>query len=324
MMNKIRHVAGAALLASACSAHGADYPVRPVRMLTPYAVGGNADIMARIVAQQMTRNLGQQVLVDNRPGANGIIGGELAAKAAPDGHTLLFIANSFVVNDVLMKKLPFDTLRDFAPVSRVGATPLIIVVHPAVPASTTKELLAYARQKPGQLNYGSSGNGSPANLAGALLSHLTRIDIVHVAYKGTAQATNDLLAGQVQVGFPSMTSVMPHVRNGRAKAIAITSLKRSPQAPDIPTLAETGVPGYEASIWNGVLAPKGIAPKLLQRVNGEIQRALDAPDTRERFLALGADLGGSAPQEFRAYMEAEMAKWARVAKDTGIKVDLAP
>lgn len=324
-MAGLRRIAGAVLgMAWAMSVHGADYPVRPVRMLVPYAVGGNADIMARIVAQQLTRNLGYQVLVDNRPGANGLIGGELAAKAAPDGHTLLFIANSFVVNDVLLKQRPYDTLRDFTPVSRIGATPLIVVVHPAVPVTTTRELLDYARQKPGQLNYGSSGNGSPANLAGALLSHLTKINLVHVAYKGTAQATNDLLAGQVQIGFPSMTSVMPHVRNGRARAIAITSPRRSPQAPDLPTLAETGVPGYEASIWNGVLAPRGLSVALLQRINGEIQRALEATETRERFVALGADLGGSTPEAFRSYMESERAKWARVAQDAGIRADGTP
>ncbi|MGE5525557.1 MAG: tripartite tricarboxylate transporter substrate binding protein [Rhodospirillaceae bacterium] len=318
-------VCAAAVLCMLAGVTGAaeTFPSRPIRMLVPYAVGGNADIMARIVAQQLTRNLGQQVLVDNRPGANGIIGGELAAKAAADGYTLLFIANTFATNSVLSKKLPYDIRRDFVPLTRVGSTPLIIVVHPALQAGTTKELIALARAKPGQLNYGSSGNGSPANLAGALLNHMAHIELVHVPYKGTAQATNDLLSGQVQIAFPSMTSVMPHVRAGRAKAIAITSLQRSALAPDIPTVSETGVPGYEASIWNGVLAPAGMPPALVQRLNAEIQRVLEAPDTRDRFIALGADIGGSTAQEFRAYIEAEMKKWARVVHDAGIQMDLA-
>jgi tripartite-type tricarboxylate transporter receptor subunit TctC len=311
--------AAIALLAASVASNADDFPARPIRMLVPYAVGGNADIMARIIGQQLTRHLGQQVLVDNRPGANGIIGAELAAKAAPDGYTLLFVANTFATNGVLMKKLPFDIMRDFAPLSRVGSTPLIIIAHPTLPASTTKELIALARAKPGQLNYGSSGNGSPANLAGALLSYMTKIELVHVPYKGTAQATNDLLGGQLQLAFPSMTSVMPHVRAGRVKAIAITSLQRSPLAHDIPTVAETGVPGYEASIWNGILAPSGLSAAMVKRLNSEIQRVLDAPETRERFVALGADIGGSSAEEFRAYIEAEMAKWAKVAKEAGIK-----
>jgi tripartite-type tricarboxylate transporter receptor subunit TctC len=314
--------AGIALLAASIASNADDFPVRPIRMLVPYAVGGNADIMARIIGQQLTRHLGQQVLVDNRPGANGIIGAELAAKAAPDGYTLLFVANTFATNGVLMKKLPFDIMRDFAPLSRVGSTPLIIIAHPTLPASTTKELIALARAKPGQLNYGSSGNGSPANLAGALLSYMTKIELVHVPYKGTAQATNDLLGGQLQLAFPSMTSVMPHVRAGRVKAIAITSLQRSQLAHDIPTVAETGVPGYEASIWNGILAPSGLSAAMVKRLNSEIQRVLDAPETRERFVSLGADIGGSSADEFRAYIEAEMAKWAKVAKEAGIKGDL--
>ncbi|HWI13636.1 MAG TPA: tripartite tricarboxylate transporter substrate binding protein [Burkholderiales bacterium] len=320
----LRLCAVAALTVLAAAAGAADaFPSRPIRMLVPYGVGGNADIMARIVCQQLTRNLGQQVLVDNRPGANGIIGGELVAKAAPDGYTLLFIANSFATNGVLSKKLPYDILRDFVPVSRVGSTPLIIVVSPSLPASTTEELISLARAKPGELNYGSSGNGSPANLAGALLEHMARIKLVHVPYKGTAQATGDLLSGQVQIGFPSMTSVMPHVRAGRAKAIAITSLQRSALAPDIPTVAETGVPGYEASIWNGILAPAGVPAPLVQRLNAEIQRALAAPEPRERFVSLGADIGGSTAPEFRAYIETEINKWARVLRDAGIQLDLA-
>jgi len=315
-------VAVLASIAGTVTARADDFPARPIRMLVPYAVGGNADIMARIVAQQLTRNLGQQVLVDNRPGANGVIGGELAATAAPDGYTLLFIANTFATNGVLMKKLPFDIMRDFAPVSRVGSTPLIIIAHPTLPANTTKELIALARAKPGELNYGSSGNGSPANLAGALLSYMTKIQLVHVPYKGTAQATNDLLGGQLQLAFPSMTSVMPHVRAGRVKAIAITSLQRSQLAHDIPTVSETGVPGYEASIWNGILAPSGVSSAMVKRLNSEIQRVLDAPETRQRFVSLGADIGGSSAEDFRAYIAAEMAKWAKVAKEAGIKGDL--
>lgn len=311
----------AAALAPAEPANAAGYPERPVRMIVPYSPGGNADISSRIIAQELTRVLGQQVIVDNRGGANGIIGAQLAAQAAPDGHTLLFVANTFATNAALMKRLPYDVLRDFTPLSRTGSTPLIVIVHPAVPVGTTTQLIEHARGKPGQINYGSSGNGSPANLAGALLSYMTGIQLVHVPYKGTAAATNDLLSGELQLAFPSMTSVMPHVRAGKAKAIAITSPRRSALAPDIPTVSESGVSGYEASIWNGMLAPAGLPAPLVERINADIQRVLAAPETQQRFAKLGADVGGSSAEAFRSYIKAEMEKWARVGREAGISIE---
>ena len=314
--------AAACLPAGRIHAAALDFPSHPLRMIVPYSPGGNADIMARLVAQQLARNVGQQVVVDNRPGANGIIGTELAVKAAPDGYTVVLVASSLATNPQLVKQLPYDTLRDLAPVSMVGSTPLILAAYPGLPAGSVKELVALAKARPGQLNYATSGHGSPANLAGALLNFMTGVDIVHVAYKGTAQAATDLLGGHVQLAYPSMTAVLPHVKSGKLKAIAMTGLKRSPLAPDVPTVSESGVPGYQASIWNGILAPSATPRPVLAKLNAELVRVLSAADSQERFAAAGADIAHSTPEEFRAFVIAEQVKWAKVIREAGIRVEL--
>ena len=288
----------------------------------PYAPGGNADIMARLVAQRLGENVGQQIVVDNRPGASGIIGTDLAVKAAPDGYTVVLVASSLATNPSLFKQMPYDTLRDLAPISMVGSTPLILAAYPGLPAATVKDLIALAKAKPGQLNYATSGNGSPANLAGALLAFLTGINLVHVAYKGTAQATTDVLGGHVQISFPSMTAALPHVKSGKLKALGMTGLQRSPLAPDVPTVSESGVPGYQASIWNGILAPSATPKPIIAKLNSEFVRVLTSPETRDRFAAAGADIAHGTPEQFAAFVKAEMTKWARVVRESGMRVEL--
>ncbi len=312
-----------ALLTAAFSpgAAAADFPARPLRMIVPYGAGGNADIMARLVAQRLSENLGQQVVVDNRAGASGIIGTELAVKAPPDGYSIVLVASSLATNPSLIKNLPYDANRDLAPITIIGSTPLILGAYPGLAASTVKELVALAKAKPGQLNYASSGAGSPANLAGALFNYMTGVNIVHVTYKSTAQAATDVLGGHVQMFYPSMTAALPHVKSGKLKALGMTALTRSPLAPDIPTVSESGISGYQANIWNGILAPAATPRALIVRLNQELVRVLAAPETRERFAAAGADAAHSTPEEFRAFIAAEEKKWAKVVRETGIRVD---
>jgi tripartite-type tricarboxylate transporter receptor subunit TctC len=299
-----------------------DFPAHPLRLIVPYAPGGNADIMARLIAQRLGANVGHQVVVDNRPGASGIIGTDLAVKAAPDGYTVVLVASSLATNPALFKQLPYDTLRDLAPISMVGSTPLILAAYPGLPAATVKDLIALAKAKPGQLNYATSGSGSPANLAGALLNYMAGIHLVHVAYKGTAQATTDVLGGHVQLSFPSMTAALPHVKSGKLKALAMTGLSRSPLAPDVPTVSESGVTGYQASIWNGILAPSATPRPLIAKLNAELVRVLTSAETRERFAAAGADIAHTTPEEFRKFVVAEQAKWEKVIRESGMRLEL--
>ena len=316
--------AGVALasLAAPWSAAAADFPTRPLRMIVPYAPGGNADIMARLVGQRLAENLGQQVVIDNRAGASGIIGTELAVKAPPDGYSMVLVASSLATNPALIKTLPYDANRDLAPITTVGSTPLILAAYPGLAASNVKELVALAKAKPGQLNYATSGVGSPANLAGTLFNYMTGVNIVHVTYKGTAQATTDVLGGHVQLFYPSMTAVLPYVKSGKLKALGMTALTRSPLAPEIPTVSESGIAGYQANIWNGMLAPAATPRALIARLNQELVRVLSAPDTRERFAAMGADAAHSTPEEFRAFIASEEKKWAKVVRETGMRVEL--
>ena len=298
------------------------YPVRPIRLIIPYAPGGNADIQGRYVAERLTAALGKQVVVDNRPGANSIIGTDLAVHSPADGYTLLIVASAHAVNPSIVSKLPYDTLKDLQPISLVGSTPLIFVANSGLPANNLKELVALAKSRPGGLNYGSSGNGSPANLAGELFNLLAGVKLVHVPYKGTAAAATDVMSGQIQVGFPSMTSVMPLVKAGKLKAYAITAAKRSALAPELPTMAEAGVPGYEASIWNGLLAPAGTPKAIVQRINQATVQSLNSSEARKRYAAIGADVLYCSPQEFDAFIRSEMKKWSKVIRESGMRVDL--
>ena len=293
-----------------------------MRLVVPYFAGGNADIMARVMALKLTERLGQQFVVDNRGGGGSIIGTELAAKSPHDGYTLLFVANAFATNPVFVARMPYDTIKDFAPISITGSTPLMLTANNALPAKTVKELIALAKARPGQINYASSGHGSPANLAGALFNHMAGVDIVHVPYKGTSQATTEVIGGQVQIGYPSMTSVLPHVKSGKLRALAMTAAQRSALAPDVPTVAESGVPGYEASIWNGMLAPAGTSKEIVGLLNREVVALIKTPDVQERFAALGADPRTSTPEEFASYIRSDMQRWSQVAKAAGIKIDL--
>jgi tripartite-type tricarboxylate transporter receptor subunit TctC len=313
-------IAAAAFLAPL--AHSAEtYPARPVRMIVPYAAGGNADIQARYIAERLTEVLGKQFVVDNRPGANAIIGGEMAMRSPPDGYTVMLIANTFTVNPALYPKMPFDVSRDFQPISLVGETPILFVANPAVPAGNVKELIALAKSRPGQLNYGSSGNGSPSNLAGALLETMTGIKLVHVPYKGMAASNLDVITGQIQLGFPSLTSSLPHVKAGKLKSFAITTKSRSSLAPDIPTMSEAGVPGYEASIWNGMLAPRGTPRPIVSQLHDAIVKILTSPEAKTRYANVGAEIRYDSPDEFQVLIKSELAKWSKVIKTAGIKVD---
>ncbi len=292
-------------------------------MVVPFATGGNADIMARMVGQKLSERLGQQVIVDNRGGANSIIGTAIAAKAPADGYTLVFISNLFATNVVFAGKLPYDSIKDFAPLSLTGSTPLLLVVNNGLPVKSVKELIALAKSRPGALNYGSSGNGATANLAGELFNYMAGVNIVHVPYKGTAQATTDLIGGQMQVGYPSISSVLPHVRAGKLRALGMTGAQRSALAPDVPTVAESGVRGYEASIWTGVAAPAGMPRPIVERLNREIIALVRTPETLERLAVLGSDPLTSTPGEFAALIKADIARWVKLAQASGLRFDLA-
>ena len=297
------------------------YPTRPVRMIVPYSPGGNADIQARYAAERLTETLGKQFVVDNRSGASGIIGMELAARSPADGYTVLFVGIEFAVNPGLFKKLPYDNIKDFQPISLVGETPLLFVANAAIAASNVKEVIMLAQKRPGQLRYGSSGSGSPAHLAASLLEMLTGARLVHVPYKGTAQAILDTISGQIELTFPSMTSVLPHVKAGRLKAFAITVKSRSALAPDIPTMTEAGVASYETSIWNGLLVPVGTPKEIVDRLNQTIVQILRSPQARQRYDQVGAEIRYNSPAEFQAFIRSETTKWASVIRAAGIRVE---
>jgi tripartite-type tricarboxylate transporter receptor subunit TctC len=301
---------------------GADYPNRPVRWIVPFAPSGPTDLMSRAVAEKLTQRFGQQFVVDNRAGAGGNIGAELVAKSAPDGYTLMIgHVGTHAINSTLYPKLPFDPVADFTPITLIATLPLALVVHPSVPAKDVKELIAYAKTHPGQLNFASAGNGGPTHLTGELLKTSAGIDIVHVPYKGNAAALLDLTAGRVQMMFSNMLTSMPHVRAGKLRAIGISSAKRSPQAPELPTIAESGLPGFSAVPWYGVLGPAAMPRPMVNKLNAEIARAVAEPDMNQRFVAQGIDLQSSTPEQFGALIKSELVKWRKVVRDSGAKVD---
>ena len=298
------------------------YPSKPTRLIVPYPPGGSADILARAIGAKLGDQLGQPVVIDNRPGAGTIIGTEATAKAAPDGYTVMLgTVSSHAINPALNAKLPFDPVKDFTPVSLVASIPFVMLVHPSLPAETVQELIALARARPGQLNYASAGNGTSNHLAGELFKSMTGIDMVHVPYKGSAPALTDLLAGQVPVMFDLALTALPHVRSGAARGLAVTSKERSPVAPKLPTVAESGVPGYEVSAWFGVFAPAGVPPAATQRLNAELVKVMRQPAVRARLASQGADALSSTPEAFSAYLKDEIGKWAKVVKASGMKLD---
>ena len=296
-----------------------NYPVRPIRMIVAYPPGGGTDIVGRMMAQKLGENLGQTVVVDNRGGATGNIGTELAARATPDGYTLLMgnVAPN-AINVSLFKKLPFDPVKDFAPVSLVAVTPNILVGQPSLPVKTVKDLVALAKAKPGALNFPSAGVGSSSHLAGEMLKTLAGIDMVHVPYKGGGPALIALLSGQVQIMFATLPAAMPHVKSGKLRPVAVTTSRRSQALPELPTIAESGVSGYEAATWYGLLAPAGTPKAIVGRLHAEIVKIL-ATDTRQFLMAQGFEPAGTAPAEFAGYIKSEIAKWGKVIRDAGIK-----
>ncbi|MSP98851.1 MAG: tripartite tricarboxylate transporter substrate binding protein [Betaproteobacteria bacterium] len=313
------HVCAALLLVASAFAHAQGYPTRPVRLIVPAAPGGGTDISARMIAPKLSEYFGQQVVVDNRAGGNTIIGNELVARAAPDGYTLLMGISSLAILPHIHTKLPYDAGKDYAPVSQVVQMPNFLVAHPSLPARSVKELIAFARARAGQLNYGAGGTGTNPHLAMELLLSMTGLKMVYVPYKGQGPALIDLLAGHVSLTMASMQSVLPHVRSGRLRAYGVSSTKRATVAPDIPTIAEAGVPGYEVVQWFGVLAPANTPRDIIGKLHTGIVRAVQDPVIRERFISDGAEAVGSTPEAFAAIIRADLGKWSKVIKDAGIK-----
>ena len=304
-------------LAAPAFAQG-NYPTRPIRILVGFPAGGGQDVVARIVARKLTESLGQQVVVDNRAGASGMIATEMAAKSAPDGYVLLHFATNDTSNAAIYPRIPYDVIRDFAPVAMISNVPYLVVVHPSLPVKTIKELVALARARPGQINYGSTGTGGGSHLATELFKNMTGVDMTHIPYKGGASMQSELFGGQLQVVINSMISLMPPAKAGRVRAVAVTSATRSNLMPDLPTVAES-VPGYEAGSWNGSVVPANTPKPIVDLLNREINKLLKAPDTLELFAAQGSEARGGTSEEFSRFIKAEVSKWARVVKLVGIR-----
>jgi tripartite-type tricarboxylate transporter receptor subunit TctC len=321
----IGHVALAATLLGAGHAPAAQqspaYPTKPIRMIVAVPPGGPADTLARLVAPRLTESLGQTVVIDNRPGANGIIAYETTARAAPDGHTFTAVAAGVVINASLYKSVPYDPIRDFAPITLGITVPNILVVHPSVAASSVKDLIALAKAKQGGVTFASAGNGTSGHLALELFRTSAGVNVIHVPYKGGGPALADVLAGQVQALFSIALAAAPQIKAGRVKALAITSLRRSPVSPDLPTVAESGLPGFEVVGWFGWLAPAATPKPIIDRLHGEIVRTLRLPDVRDRLLSQSTEPVGNTPQEFAVFMKSEHAKWGRLIRAANIRVE---
>jgi tripartite-type tricarboxylate transporter receptor subunit TctC len=324
-----RHVLGLALSASACLVSGAalsqqaTYPSRPVRLIVPFTPGGTTDIFARLVGEKLSQSLGQQFVIENRGGAGGNIGTDAVAKADPDGYTLVMgTVGTHAINPSLYAKMPYDALTDFAPVAYVAGVPNLMVVSPKkVKATTVQEFIAEAKATPGKMTMASSGNGTSIHLSGELFKQMTGIEMPHVPYRGSGPAVNDLIGGQVDVMFDNLPSSIEQVRSGNLRALAVTSSKRSPAIPDKPTLAEAGLPDFEASSWFALFAPKGTPPEITSRLNQEVRKALETPELQKRFADLGGEIQPMSPDELMAYVRTEHEKWAKVVKASGAKVD---
>jgi len=311
-------VALCAVLFGLC-AHAQDYPSRPVRIVVPFAPGGPNDIIVRLIAQKLTETWGQPVVVENRPGAGGNIGTDFVAKATSDGYTLLSVGPGSLIINPLIGKVPYDTARDFAPVTLMARAPNALVAHPSLAASSVKELIALARSQPGRINYGSGGNGSTPHLAGALFAAMAGIALTHVPYKGTAPAMADLIGGQVQIAFLGIPTVLPHVRSGKLRVLAVTGKRRSPELPGVSTVDEAGVPGYELSPWYGLLAPAGTSRGIVARLAAEVTKIVRAAEITDKLAVQGAEVVGGPPEEFAAVIQADSLTWSRVVRDTGMR-----
>jgi tripartite-type tricarboxylate transporter receptor subunit TctC len=322
-MRLTRMLFGIPLMLAALAAFAQEvYPARAIRLVVPFPAGGATDIAARLIAEKWSAVWKQPVVIDNRPGAGGNVGSDIVAKAAADGYTLVMgVTGSHAINASLYAKMPYSPLRDFEPIAQVAVVPNVLVLHPSVPANSLQELIAAARRAPGQLNYASLGNGTAAHLTMEMLKTMAGVDIVHVPYKGSAPALAALLGAEVQVMIDGLPSSLSNIRAGKLKALAVTSRARSPAAAEIPTIAESGFPGFFADAWSGLFAPKGTPQSIVNKLAQETARALQARDVRERLAGLGAEPVGSTPAEFRAFVQGEIEKWARVVKASGARVD---
>jgi tripartite-type tricarboxylate transporter receptor subunit TctC len=305
-------------LAASMAAHAQDYPTRPIRVIVPFGAGGPTDVFTRAIGEELRKSLGQPLVMENRPGAGTVIGTELAAKAAPDGYTLLMISATQTVNETLIGNKQYK-LQDFVPVAQLFHSELVMVVHPSVPADNVKDFIALAKQKPGQLNYASSGIGSNYHMAGELFKNLTGTDLLHVAYRGSSGARTDILGGQVQMMFDSIPTMAPFIEAGKVKALGTSGMTRSIALPNVPTLAEAGVPGYEATIWIGMVAPKGTPQPIVDRLNREINKIISRPDIKEVWEKQDAKPDPMTPAEFGAHIQSEIAKWAKLIKANNIQ-----
>jgi tripartite-type tricarboxylate transporter receptor subunit TctC len=297
------------------------WPTKPVRMIIAFPPGGPTDLVSRVLAQKLSEQLGQQVIVDNKPGAGGNIAAELAARAAPDGYTIFYNTSAIVIGPALYGKVNYDTLKDFAPVLLTASVPMVLVVNPQLPARSVKEFVDLAKTRSGALNYSSSGTGTITHLASAMMSTQTGIQTQHIPYKGSAPGLVDLASGQTQFMIDTINTVLPYVRDNRLRGLAVTSAKRSPLLPDLPTLAEAGISGFEAAAWQGIVVPTGTPNEIVQKLNAEVNKALTHPDIRSRLAAQGADILGGTPAEYAAYLRSEMPRWAKAVKDSGAKAE---
>ncbi len=319
---RLAALAAALLAAVATTAPCAqEFPTRPVRVIVPFSPGGAVDGPMRVIAQELGKRWGQQVVVENKPGAGATIGSEIVAKAAPDGYTLLLASQTNAISATLYTKLPFDPVEDFVPITLIGREPGVLVVNPAFPPKTFQEFVAYVKARPGQVDYASSGNGSGQHLFMALLASQTGMQLTHVPYKGSGQATTDLLGGQIMVSIPGSAGMVGHIRAGKLRPLAVTGSTRSPQLPDVPTVMESGVPGYEAYVWMGLLAPKGTPAAIVEKIQRDVAAALQTNEVRGYMATAGIEIVGSTPAEFGAFFRAERAQWAKVVRETGAKAD---
>ena len=316
-----RRTAGLLLAWSACAAWGQAWPNKPIRMVVAFPPGGPTDIVSRVIAQRLSEQLGQQVIIDNKPGAGGNIAAELIANAPADGYTLFYNTSAIVIGPALYSKVNYDTLKDFAPVALTASVPMVLAVNPNLPARSVKEFLDLARSKPGQLNYSSSGTGTITHLASAMLSPQTGIQTQHVPYKGSAPGLVDLASGQTQFMIDTINTVLPYVRDGRLRGLAVSSMKRSSVLPDLPTLHESGLSGFDAAAWQGIVAPAATSSDIVQRLNAEVNKALAHPEVRAKLAAQGADVLGGTSAEYAAHLRSELPRWAKAVKDSGAKVD---
>ena len=308
-----------ALACTAGSAFAQNYPTKALRLVVPFLAGGSTDIVGRTVAQKLSEMWGQPVVVDNRPGGGTTIGTDAVAKSAPDGYTLLVTPAPFTINPSLLNKLPYDALNDFAPITLINTTPLVMVVHPGVPAKTVKELIALAKAKPGKLNFGSSGTGGSNHLAGELFDAMAGVKMVHIPYKGNAGALTDIVGGHLDVVYNGVTSAISLIRGGKLRVLAVTSLKRTAALPDVPTLDELGLKGFEAVAWNGLTAPAKTPRDVIMKINADVIKIINSPELKERLKAEGSDPVGSSPEQFAAFLRNEITKWAKVIKIAGVK-----